>query len=128
MLKLEGHHVTEAKNGKHSVEAAKQKFNLILIDISLQVMDGIETSRRIRSSECASADTPIIAVTAHGMLDEMLKLLQPTNASSKGKLTKVTIGLVHRAAESVAVLGAIALHQKLNMIELAARSDRAYQV
>ena len=211
MLKLEGHQVTEAKNGKCGVEAAaKQKFDLILIDISMPVMDGIEASRRIRSSGCASADTPIIAVTAHAMpdeideflaagindkiikpidrrillekirlycpqsapkkdpltdrdasgkiaildqphiqdiltqlgadklqnlmqqfiheTDEMLKLLDPTDAGSKGKLTKETIELVHRAAGSAAVLGALALHQKLNMIELAARSDRADQV
>ena len=211
MLKLEGHHVTEAKNGKRGVEAAaKQKFDLILIDISMPVMDGIEASRRIRSSGCASADTPIIAVTAHAMpdeideflaagindkiikpierrtllekirlycpqsapkqdllperdaswkieildqphiqdiltqlgsnklqnlmqqfvheTDEMLKFLDPTDAGSKGKLTKETIELVHRAAGSAAVLGAVALHQKLNMIELAARSDRADQV
>ena len=211
MLKLEGHQVTEAKNGKCGVEAAaKQKFDLILIDISMPVMDGIEASRRIRSSGCASANTPIIAVTAHAMpdeideflaagindkiikpidrrillekirlycpqsapkkdpltdrdasgkiaildqphiqdiltqlgadklqnlmqqfiheTDEMLKLLDPTDAGSKGKLTKETIELVHRAAGSAAVLGALALHQKLNMIELAARSDRADQV
>jgi len=211
MLKLEGHHVTEAKNGKRGVEAAaKQKFDLILIDISMPVMDGIEASRRIRSSGCASAETPIIAVTAHAMpdeideflaagindkiikpidrrtllekirlycpqsapkqdplperdasgkieildqphiqdiltqlgsnklqnlmqqfvheTDEMLKLLEPTDAGSKGKLTKETIELVHRAAGSAAVLGAVALHQKLNMIELAARADRVDQV
>ena len=211
MLKLEGHHVTEAKNGKRGVEAAaKQKFDLILVDISMPVMDGIEAARRIRLSGCASADTPIIAMTAHVMpdeideflaagindkiikpidrrtllekirlycpqsppkkdplperdasgkieildqphiqdiltqlgsnklqnlmqqfiheTDEMLKLLEPTDADSKGKLTKETIELVHQAAGSAAVLGAVALHQKLNMLELAARADRADQV
>ena len=58
----------------------------------------------------------------------MLKLLEPTDADSKGKLTKETIEWVHQAAGSAAVLGAVALHQKLNMLELAARADRADQV
>ena len=60
--------------------------------------------------------------------NEMLKLFKPTDSNTSGKLAKETVELVHRAAGSAAVFGAVALHQKLNMIELAARSDKGDRV
>jgi CheY-like chemotaxis protein len=60
-----GYYVIEAANGLEAVEQAKSKQpDLILMDISMPVMDGIEATRRIKQLD-GFADIPIIAVTGH---------------------------------------------------------------
>ncbi|MBY6089400.1 ATP-binding protein [Maritimibacter alkaliphilus] len=72
MLEAEGHAVTEAVNGRAGVEWAESRaFDAILMDISMPVMDGPEAARRIRAGRGASADRPIIAVTAHALPEEI---------------------------------------------------------
>ncbi len=57
-----------ANNGQEAVDAvAKQKYSLILMDVQMPVMDGLEATRRIRE---AGYTMPIIAMTAHAMLDD----------------------------------------------------------
>ncbi|ETX29311.1 hypothetical protein RISW2_01190 [Roseivivax isoporae LMG 25204] len=72
MLEAEGHTVVEAANGRAGVERAEaEAFDAILMDISMPVMDGPEAARRIRAGQGASADAPIIAVTAHALPEEI---------------------------------------------------------
>ena len=74
MLTAEGHRVTEAADGQAGVDlAATRRFDAILMDISMPVMDGPEAARRIRSGGGASAATPIIAVTAHALPEEIAR-------------------------------------------------------
>ena len=74
MLAAEGHRVTEAADGQAGVDlAGTRRFDAILMDISMPVMDGPEAARRIRSGGGASAGTPIIAVTAHALPDEIAR-------------------------------------------------------
>ena len=64
--------VVEAENGAKGVEAAsKKKFDVILMDISMPEMDGIEATRCIRAGPSASSATNIVALTAHAMQEDV---------------------------------------------------------
>lgn len=64
-LGLEGIRVTEAANGEEAVNAVRTvPFDMILMDIRMPVMDGIEATTIIRRQQLAET-TPIIALTAH---------------------------------------------------------------
>lgn len=72
MLEAEGHTITEAENGQIGLERAQEKrFDVILMDVSMPVMDGPEAARRIRAGNGPSAQSPIIAVTAHALPEEI---------------------------------------------------------
>lgn len=59
------HDITVAENGKKAVEAlAEENFDLILMDVRMPVMDGIEATRTIRAMNCEKSRIPIIALTA----------------------------------------------------------------
>ena len=58
--------VTEAVNGAEGVEAAKRgAFDLIVMDIQMPVMNGIEATKAIRQLGAPLCDIPIIALTAN---------------------------------------------------------------
>lgn len=66
-LERAGHSVTIAENGLAAVERAKlERPDLILMDISMPVMSGIEATQVIRNTPPIE-NTPIIALTAHAM-------------------------------------------------------------
>lgn len=65
MLKRLGHSVTVVEDGQKAVEAVqKTKFDLILMDIQMPVMDGLLATRQIRKS-LGSKELPIIGLTAN---------------------------------------------------------------
>lgn len=67
MLENLGHVVTEAENGEGGVQAAQaQAFGLILMDISMPVMDGIEATAHIRRDPGPNQHTHVVGLTAHG--------------------------------------------------------------
>ena len=76
MLTREGHQVEEAHDGQSGVELASQKeYDLILMDISMPVLDGREATRAIRSGKGASARSPIVALTAHVLPENVTEFL-----------------------------------------------------
>ncbi|MCP4887849.1 MAG: response regulator [Planctomycetaceae bacterium] len=64
-----GHRVDVAEDGSQAVEAYRKKsFDVILMDVQLPMMDGLEATRQIRELEAESRQrVPIIAMTAHAM-------------------------------------------------------------
>jgi|SRR5688500_6579249 len=66
ILESYGYEVIEAANGLEAIESLKHHFpDLILMDISMPIMDGLAATKKIRKFKQAT-EIPIIAVTAHG--------------------------------------------------------------
>ena len=71
LLKKRGHEIATAENGQEAVNCfLKSTFDVILMDLEMPVMNGIEAAQQIRAKEKASSIdtpsyTPIIAMTAH---------------------------------------------------------------
>ncbi|PKL35186.1 MAG: hypothetical protein CVV44_22690 [Spirochaetae bacterium HGW-Spirochaetae-1] len=79
MLEKAGFTVDIAVNGIDAIARIRQgtPYDLILMDIQMPGMDGYETTRLIREHERAvNTHTPIIAITAHAMQDDMEKCIR----------------------------------------------------
>ncbi|MEQ3624217.1 MAG: ATP-binding protein [Celeribacter sp.] len=111
MIEAEGHEVTEARNGQAGVDmAAAEQFDLIMMDISMPVMDGEQAARAIRAGRGASAATPIVAVTAHGLSEAgdrlraagmMENLSKPINRAELRRLLRRFSSEMDRTRENV---------------------------
>ena len=69
LLEQHGYSVVIANNGKEAVEQCQREaFDLVLMDVQMPEMDGIQATQRIREQEAGSAShLPIIAMTANAM-------------------------------------------------------------
>lgn len=75
LLVSAGYEVIEAVSGAEGVEmAASANPDLILMDLQLPLIDGLEATRRIRA-EPASSRTPVIAVTSYALSGDNDKAL-----------------------------------------------------
>ena len=78
-LTRRGHEVTIAMNGQEAIEHFRQdKFDIVLMDIQMPIMDGLEATNVLRQLEQKQGDeppVPIIAMTAHAMLGDREKYL-----------------------------------------------------
>jgi len=67
----------QAADGVEAVEAAKTRaFDLILMDIIMPNLNGIEATRQIRALAGSAARTPIVALTASAERDDVVKYLE----------------------------------------------------
>jgi PAS domain S-box-containing protein len=87
LLEKRGHRVVVASNGREALDALeKGKFDLVLMDVQMPEMDGLEATAGIREKEKSSGlHQPIIALTAHAMKGDREKCLE---AGMDGYLTK----------------------------------------
>ena len=79
LLQRRGHCVTAVESGADLLEALqRQKFDIVLSDISMPDMDGMEVARIIRSGKRAGIDAqiPIIAMTAHAFVQDQALFLE----------------------------------------------------
>ena len=73
MLETTDYELVEAENGEQALAAvARQRPDLILMDIQLPVLDGYEATRRIKADP-ALRSIPIIAVTSYALSGDEAK-------------------------------------------------------
>jgi CheY-like chemotaxis protein len=87
LLKKAGHIVTHVVTGRKALDAlAVDAFDLILMDVQMPVMDGLEATAEIRRGETSSGGhIAIVAFTAHAMAEDKKRFLA---AGADGYLTK----------------------------------------
>jgi CheY-like chemotaxis protein len=78
LLEKWGHAVTVATNGKKALAALEQQaFDLVLMDVQMPEMDGLEATQEIRAREMQRlfSHVPIVAMTAHAMTGDRERCL-----------------------------------------------------
>ena len=69
LLGREGHRIDRVVNGREALEAVRAKaYDLILMDVHMPEMDGLEATRELRAQ--GQAELPIIALTANAMAED----------------------------------------------------------
>jgi CheY-like chemotaxis protein len=78
LLEGQGHHVRVVSNGREAIAAVQaEEFDLVLMDVQMPEMDGLEATQRIRASEQqTTAHVPIVAMTAHALKGDRQRCLQ----------------------------------------------------
>ncbi len=78
LLEKEGHQVTLVEDGEAAVAASTETdFDVILMDVQMPVMDGLDATRFIRGREQGTGKhVPIIALTAHAMKGDRERCLE----------------------------------------------------
>jgi CheY-like chemotaxis protein len=103
LLENGGHTVTCASDGAQALEACETgRFDAILMDIQMPVMDGFEATAELRRREQATGrHTPVLALTANAMQGDRERCL---SAGMDGYVTKPinTVELLQSIAEAVA--------------------------
>ncbi|MBV9265466.1 MAG: response regulator, partial [Acidobacteriaceae bacterium] len=77
MLERDGHSVMLAQNGCEALDVlATEQFDLVLMDVEMPLMDGLEATRRIRARERGRGrHVPIMAMTANASKADELRCL-----------------------------------------------------
>jgi two-component system, sensor histidine kinase and response regulator len=105
LLQKQGHTVTSVNNGVEALQLWEENqlhhFDIILMDVQMPEMDGLQAATRIRERELGTgAHIPIIAVTAHAMKGDRERCLaagmdgyiaKPINPAELAKVIQATI-------------------------------------
>jgi CheY-like chemotaxis protein len=76
LLEKEGHAVWLASNGEEAVAACReQEFDLVLMDVQMPGLDGLEATRRIRA-DAGARRMLIVALTAHSMAGDRERCIE----------------------------------------------------
>jgi PAS domain S-box-containing protein len=79
LLEKQGHSVVAVSDGAQALEAlAEADFEVVLMDVQMPGIDGLETVRRIRTGEASGIprDIPIVALTAHALKGDRERFLR----------------------------------------------------
>jgi PAS domain S-box-containing protein len=104
MLVHDGHDVVVVDNGLEAVAAVQERvFDLVLMDMQMPVMDGVEAARRIRALDAPVCKLPIVALSANVMLEQIARCLE---AGMNDHLSKpIDRELLRRAVATWATCG-----------------------
>jgi PAS domain S-box-containing protein len=84
-----GHEVTVAVNGKDALDMVArtkgEEYDLVLMDVQMPVMDGVEATRQIRALPGSGADLPVVALTAFAITGDEERFRE---AGMNGYVTK----------------------------------------
>jgi signal transduction histidine kinase/DNA-binding response OmpR family regulator len=119
LLKKWGHRVTLTDNGMAAVTAAANRdFDIILMDLQMPGMSGIEAAQRIRKLAGKRGKTPMVALTAHvlsgirdeiqaaGMQDHVSKPIDPQAlAAALARLAPKPMGKIKPELKSIETAG-----------------------
>ena len=114
MLENEGITVSTARNGQEAVDAftssAPGTYDVILMDIMMPIMGGLEATRTIRASVHPDAKTvPIFAMTANAFTDDIARskkaglnehLTKPLNAKNVIQMIRKYVGKKEAEADA----------------------------
>jgi CheY-like chemotaxis protein len=112
LLEKRGHRVMVAANGREALEALeKEAFDLVLMDVQMPEVDGLEATAAIREKEKASgAHLPIIALTAHAMKGDRERCLdagmdgylpKPIRAQDLDEILNAHVARMKQSAQTV---------------------------
>jgi signal transduction histidine kinase/CheY-like chemotaxis protein/streptogramin lyase len=112
LLESMGHRVTVVENGQHVLTALKDSgFDLILMDVQMPDMDGLEATAIIRTREAGGGShIPIVAMTAHAMIGDREQCLKAgmdgyiSKPVSRSELAHVIERAMAGHVESIAAL------------------------
>ncbi|QJB55695.1 PAS domain-containing hybrid sensor histidine kinase/response regulator [Pseudodesulfovibrio sp. zrk46] len=79
LLIEQGHNVVCVENGAQALEAVKKdRFDIILMDVQMPIMDGISATRAIRNPNSGATDPkiPIVAITAHALKGDKERFME----------------------------------------------------
>ncbi len=100
LLAEKGHTVRMVGDGAEAVAEADGSLDLILMDIGMPVMDGLEATRAIRAEDHPGRAVPILAVTAGMTADELARI---DAAGMDGVVAKpITPSALYKAIADVA--------------------------
>jgi CheY-like chemotaxis protein len=106
LLAGEGYAVVEAKNGEDGLaSAAEHEPDVILLDLALPTMSGLEVLRELKRKP-ATAATPVLIVSAYASLMSDDDARQATSVIQKPFDYDDLVGQVDRAAHNLVTLGA----------------------
>lgn len=94
-LQFLGHHAETVADGEAALAAAaRNRFDLVLLDLSMPGMGGLEVLDRLRASSC---DAEIVVLTAHGSLENAVEAMRRGADDFVGK--PADMSLLERAVE-----------------------------